>query len=742
MSKKYIIKIDTETSGLDSSVDQILTCAYKIKDEQDNEVEKAEFRVKLKSGVRPSPMALAVNKINPFSKEWDDNSITEYDLVNKLKSTLSKYATKDEKGRDLKPQLEAYNIPFDKAFLSIAMARSGVKLSDYASKSSIDPLKSVRKLISRYEDDIKKGKDNPNKSFFEGLRKNSSAAGGKNRGSDFSAKLEDVARSLGIKYEGTGAHTAASDVEVLDQVGKAIFKMSTGKDRTQSMVDPSTFQEGEVYHITSDSASSGIKNRHVRVIKNDFEKGQIVVLDEDDIKKNGELKDSAVRTFNYDTVVGLNGKTSQAEISLNAYYQTQRAQIDQWAESAGMKGRKQDDIFDEDTKHFGLIQSVSDDMVKSKNKREAFDKNYAQLTEKFNGDKLSAKSVMTKAERLAEAQGKNGWSEDLFPIKRIAVLEHSVADSTLKLSLDPSGNYKVYLTYNKNGEIYNNEGSIKGKPELKKFLKEYLGSVNGYEDFISDIPSSAEFKDNKNSAALLTDLQAALERARGDDQAETALSALITHLKEKDPLAFDKVKAPREVVNYKPQEGEVTSEASTSAIAPAQKPMSTSQAMKNNKVMPDAVDGHVDSTESSGNGKIPCALCGRGLSAAVSKAFYMGKTCRDKAEFVDNSTEPIETFVNEVQPLSQVKKVSSGDLYAVQYKDYTGESRTMYCVTLSVGKDNLKVLDRRKLQSMIKAGEDPALSVYTSMIKIAKTDIEGLGRISSDKVDQAIKKVA
>lgn len=737
-NKKYFIKCDSETTGIDSNTDQMLTFAYMVKDETDTVIEKKEYKIKLKSGVIPSPMALLTNKINPFSKEYVKNAITEKQFVDDFESVLKKYAVKDPTGKVRLPQFESYNVPFDKSFASIAFARSGKKLNDVMSRSSIDPLKTVRKLIKNYEsylEDKSKDQNNPPKykEFVEKLRKPEKSLGRTFRGSDFSAKLEDVARALDIKYGGSGAHSAMADTEVLDKVGNQVFKLATGLERKDVSTDPSSFEVGKVYSIISDSASSGVKTRHIRVIKNDFDKGQLVVLDEDDIKKNGELKDSAVRTFNYDTVIGESKLDQGSAISLDAYYNTQKDTIDNWADAAASKGRKADDIFDEDTRHFGLIKAVSDRMTRATDKMAEFDKCYNEMIEKFNGDKISAKTVMTKAERLAEAEGFENWSEKLFPNKKISVLEKKVGDTTLRVALQPSGLYKFFLDYTANGEKFNNIDEAKGKPELKKLLKERLGSIADFEEFIKDLPTGSDFADPKNSQALANDLKKALEQLKNnpDPAASEALSALIMHLKERDPETFKTFK-PLVEADYSKME------AATPEQKPEEEQVGLHENMKALNVMPEMQATAVESDhmpKGQKAGKSPCSLCGRPLSAAISREFAMGPTCREKAEALDLSNEPIENFVSEMKPAAQVKKaIAPGEISAIKIKRHDGTEPVIYSTVLSVSEDSIKILDRRACEKAIKAGQDREMSVYSNMKKIMKSDIIAVGKIDSEKV--------
>ena len=83
--KQYLF-YDLETSGTNPSFDQILQFAGVKTDLSFNEIERYEFRIKLRNDVIPEPGALIVNRLN-IDKIAE--GYTEYDAVKEIQSILS-----------------------------------------------------------------------------------------------------------------------------------------------------------------------------------------------------------------------------------------------------------------------------------------------------------------------------------------------------------------------------------------------------------------------------------------------------------------------------------------------------------------------------------------------------------------------------------------------------------------------------------------------------------------------------
>lgn len=728
---KHIIWFDTETTGLESSVDQIIQAGFVVDDASGNEVERVEFLVKLKDGVIPSPVALTKNKLNPFSKKWKKQAITENQLAEKFAQLAEKYNTTlinaKKSGKPIpevgspeynrgKPIVAAYNAPFDKGFTAITMARAGRKLSDYVSKSWINPMMTAKKLITA-------GKLTTKLNDYDRQ----------------SAALGAVAEAYGIKFEGDGAHTAVSDATVMKKAHKIMFKEATGYEMHEVFTDPSDFKEGEVYHLITDSASSGVKTRHVHVLKNDPEKGQIIALDEDDIRKNGELKDSAIRTFNYDTIVGEKNVDDQSAISLNAYVKTRSEEIGTWFKAALTKAKKSsasDEVFDEDTRNFDLIEGIAERMVKATDKRSEFSNCYADLMAKFNNDHINAKTVLTKAERLAQAKGHKGWSREINPEKTVPVLLHDDGKNFLKVALHPSGEFKVGLDYEKNGEVYNLSQPCKDAKAIKKLLEDKDIDLENFKDFLADLPTKSEFKDPKHPLAMEEELKKALAYLKinkDETEVQNAVGGVLKLLKEASPTLYAKYKdlpMTEFEENYWADEN--------SNLNSERSPMTAEEArLEYGAVHSD----HLKPGDKAS--KVPCALCGRALSAEISKSFSMGPTCRAKAEAVDQSQEPVESFVEEMVSYHELKKpLRHGEVAALKYTQEDGRTQTIFGETQEVHEDYIRVINRRGLRQSLESGYNPAMCVVINTIKIPTEKVTGVGRIDPEKIANINKGVA
>lgn len=709
MAKRYNIHGDTETSGLDPLSDQILTAGFVVEDDEGNVIEEIEYKILLKDGVVPSPKALQVNKINPFSKEWKKSAISESELVSKIQNLCKKYETEGTK-----PVLFAYNAAFDKGFFSVAMARNGVKFSDAFSKSVRDPIKNVKKLI---DSGALKTRDN-------GYGKSSAA-------------LEAVASALGISYSGDGAHSALSDAKVSREVAHRTFEMSTGKKMKEMSVDPSVFQPGEVRRVTTDSASSGLKQRSFLVLHNDADRSQLIALDEDDIKKNGGLRESSVRTFNYDTIVSEESQNVTSEVSLMAYYKTQGDSINQFLSDAIAKAKKtksDDSIFDEDTKNFELIDGVSKKMVGAEDKSKALLENYNLLLNKFNGDRVSAKTVLTKAERLAQSRGYKGWSKDIFPESTVVILhgEDEEQNAKLKVALHPSGHYGISLSFEKNGEQFLVKQNAKNQKEAKKVIAEHLLS-GSFDEFISELPDVKMFKDTKHPLAIEGEIKAGLEYAKShpeDAVASGAMAGILSILKKDAPGIYSK---------YSIEGGDNNDEDFYSPVAThsdsAEKKTATAkkQLVENDNVV---LDGdHLKKGEKPG--KTPCALCGRPLSAALSAQHSMGPTCRERAGMIERDEIKLENVLGEMKPGNNIESdFSPGSIGAVKYVNFQGKDRTIFVEVVSIRENDIRVIDKKLSKELLDGGNDPVTSVYLATVKIPKDSIVGVAKIDPSKISK------
>ena len=85
-SFKYYVFYDLETTGMNPAFDQILQFAAVKTDLEFNEIERYQYRLKLRDDVVPHPAALLVNRLN-IDRILDGDK--EYEAVSKMRSVLS-----------------------------------------------------------------------------------------------------------------------------------------------------------------------------------------------------------------------------------------------------------------------------------------------------------------------------------------------------------------------------------------------------------------------------------------------------------------------------------------------------------------------------------------------------------------------------------------------------------------------------------------------------------------------------
>lgn len=388
MAKPVKIYLDTETSGLNEKHSQILEIAAIAVDDTGKEIDRFHRFVSLKKGLTPSPMAVAVNGINPYSEEYKKSAVTEH----KMASDLAEFASKHSKD-GVKPQFVAYNAQFDKKHVALALSRAGHKFSDVFNKSIKDPLKTAKLLTSS---GALKTREKTDK-----------------RGSKYnSSTLGDVASAIGVGVADSDLHTAMGDVKTLSQIDPlidsrvgAVMGISVASPQFNEGVEP-----GECIHVVTNSAGSGFKERHLLVLNNSEQDRKIIALDSNDIDLYGRYGDTSVRTFNYDTIVGELPVDSGKEKRL-------RDIADHEIDSISMSVSKLKDgqpiepEFAPEVSDYEILSGVEErlsDKGASKSEIELV-KGYLKYTLKLSDKDVAA--ILTKAEQIALSKGKPGWNE-------------------------------------------------------------------------------------------------------------------------------------------------------------------------------------------------------------------------------------------------------------------------------------------------------------------------------------------
>ena len=120
---KYYAFYDLETSGMNPAFDQILQFAAIKTDLDFNEIERYEFKIKLREDVIPHPGALIVNRLNV---EYLLDGINEYEATKKMHSILSSEDTVN---------LGYNTISFDDEFMRFAYDRN--LLNPYSNQNNL-----------------------------------------------------------------------------------------------------------------------------------------------------------------------------------------------------------------------------------------------------------------------------------------------------------------------------------------------------------------------------------------------------------------------------------------------------------------------------------------------------------------------------------------------------------------------------------------------------------------------------
>lgn len=125
---------DSETSGKEASKHQMLTFAVVCTDLSLNVLDQMYLKIQLLPTVTPEAGALAVNKLDPFSPEWNTNAVSEKDFCQKLTDFYKKNSASDEPCVWL-----AYNARFDNDFLGETYFRNKMELN-LEKDVCVDPL--------------------------------------------------------------------------------------------------------------------------------------------------------------------------------------------------------------------------------------------------------------------------------------------------------------------------------------------------------------------------------------------------------------------------------------------------------------------------------------------------------------------------------------------------------------------------------------------------------------------------
>jgi hypothetical protein len=725
MSKGYRFWIDTETTGLSREHDQVLEAAGIVEDAAGNEVERFEYRIKLKASVTPGPIAIVINKINPYSRAWARASVTENEAAKGLAALARKYT---EKGGGVKPFFTAYNADFDKDMVQAWLARSGERFSALFNKSVFDPLKTARQLTAI---------DGPGR--LPRLVTRIKTYGGK---ASYSSSLEDVMAGLGLEYEGE-AHRAMTDVIAMRAATRKLFRLATGHDMQGLSADPAKYEEGSVVRLVTDSKSSGAKVRSVLILKNLPDQETVVGLDEDDIKKTGGFADTAVRQFNYGTIIGEMAAEPDAGEALRDCLEANRERVEALAKKKVKPEADGSSRLEGDAKAWSLVEQVQHYVSRAPDKAAAAKVALERLLERLKGNAPEAKSILSRAETLACAKGLPAWSSAAK--EGIRVLERLSPPIELRVGLHPRGHYVVGLNYERGDRPAKELKDCKSKKDVQAFLNIRIGKVQEMSDFVDGLPASEEFADPKHPAVIEGEVQNAIDTISvkgASDDVKAGVAGLLLKLQETSPKTFLKYKLPIDpseindpdywkASEKKPGPGGGSSgsggiESSPAAIKEA---ISAAHSISrfSGEAAPEPIGAAPDHVRPGDKlAKAPCALCGRPLSAKISLLDSMGPTCKKNFSQVEYSTGPLEPFCDEFKPYSPLAAPGPGDLAVIRV-----QGTEILAEFVAAGPSQAQVIDRRKINRLLATGVSPSLAAYLALLRLQNGAISGVAKIKA-----------
>ncbi|MEK2647514.1 exonuclease domain-containing protein [Bdellovibrio sp. BCCA] len=723
-----LIWTDLETTGTNKADDQALEFAAAVDDENGDLIETVEGYVKLKDGVTPSPKALEINGINPFSKAYAEASITEAQMVQKYIDLFEKHTV-----NGVKPRIAGQKVSFDTGFLAVAFARQGKRLGDYVTKTHVELMK-----IS----------DNAVKA---GIITTEKTKGGKS-----SVAQSAVAKALGFEFEGKGAHRSLPDILMSRKIGHHLYPLlSNGKKITDPSPDIAAFEEGKVYSVTTFSKSSGMKRRNIKVLMNDNEKMMIAAVDDDDIfnKNKGKFKDTAVRRFNYETIIDVHEVSPDEEQRLNAISDANPEMIKDVLSSpdfSSMKNSIESNIFHEDSKNFELIEKVRSRMATAPNKKLEYDQVMAELTKDLKS-RVSAKTVLTRAERMHTARGLRGWTRDISTFGNVPFFRDVFPNETVEIACHPSGHYMVKVTGN--GTLYREK--FTSKAALKGALVKKCLNFEMLEKRIKDLPTPGDFEDPKHPLALEGELRNAIDAVRGNPSKMEAIQSLALLFKQKYPKSFEKINTDK--ANFFADyylDANAVDDSYQPSFAGMTQPLEGVQSLSSKETpkltlidggaeakeegqspMQMTIDDHLPPSAAASN--VQCAMCNRKLSKEFSKQMGMGPTCITRARYIDNSAVDAAEFVESMVEynIETAKQMRKGAAMVVKFK-VNGEERSVFADSIRHTLDNKVVfVDRRKLQSAIAKGEDFLVAEYMATVQVAQEAVVSFGKVQAKKVE-------
>lgn len=490
---------DTETTGLLKELEQILTYSV-VLEEGDKTVEAYERSILLKDNVLPSPGALLVNKINPFSSAYKNQAELEYLAYLHLKNLFTQY-----KNAGYRVIMIAYNLEFDWIMYSDLFAKFGDKLDNYIA-AKFDPLTSAKHLVEQGKIITKEIQTTYSKSYK-------------------SAKLEDVCKGLGFDSSSFNAHSALDDTLMLQMVSHGVYALAlAGKTLDSMAASPNEYTVGQIVHIITDDENLGLTKKYLKVLVNDLEHNRLLVLDDQATTAGPPV--NAVRYAPYGEILDELEVPANQITRIEGYYQMHQQVITEAANALMAKKEKKVTVLD-----FQKVIDLAEKMKSADNKKEAV----KTLTEEEI-------DLLPKAENYCFGKYNEGWSRELGGPNYLTKVQVVKLSTQLSVGCDPFGLYRLM----QNGE----EILVTEKrTEMQDRIMQIMGVDKDNETFkalLKTIPAIGKFKNDKHPKKLLEEFDnKKAEVYQGADKFKKDLMTdLLGYLKKKSPEVFGEVSVP------------------------------------------------------------------------------------------------------------------------------------------------------------------------------------------------------
>lgn len=490
---------DTETTGLLKQLEQILS--FSIVLEQDAETIQAyEKTIFLKENILPNPSALIVNKINPFSSEWKNSSITEYEAYLHLKSVFTGYLNKG-----YRIVMIAYNLEFDDIMYQDLFKRYGDNLDNYIT-IKFDPLITVKKLIEQGKLVTKEIQTTYSKSYM-------------------TSKLEEVYKALGYDSSSFKAHTALDDTLMLQMVTHGIYYLALDKKLDELNANPEQYTVGQIVQVISEDKKIGLYKKYFKILYNDIENKKLIVLDEQMAMASSAI--AGVRVAEYSEILDEGVVDFKDKERIENYYNNHQSVIIESTNNLIGKKEKKVTVVNK----INEIEQLVEKMNSSENRKKAFKELSQEELELFE-----------MAENYNAGKNQKIWSKEIFGANYLTKKESLKLMDDLILELDPLGFYKLI---NHEEEILKTEK----KTELQEKILEISNLAKDSEELKKInkmIPSVSKFKNNKHPASLLEEFEnVKAEVFQSSDKFKKDLIAdLLQYYKKKAPDVFEQVSLP------------------------------------------------------------------------------------------------------------------------------------------------------------------------------------------------------